>query len=97
MLLAIAASFFLLTAPALGDDLPWEQLHWHALHAGFSSSGGDFSLGQQWLESQLHTEDGYGFEYSRSLNLNLEKRLVFSIQGPIVGERAPGLAFEVRF
>ena len=57
--LAIVASIFLLTAPALGDDRPWEQTRWRTL--------------------------------------NLGKNFIFSIQGPLIAEWAPGLAFEVRF
>ena len=94
---AIAALFCLLAAPALGDDQPWKQGWWHALDDRFSSSGEDSASGQRGLESQFHTSERHGFEYSRSLNLNLERKIVFSIQGPLVGEWAPGLAFEVRF
>ena len=94
---AFAALLCVLAAPALGDDRPWEQARWHALNARFTADGEDFSAGQRWLESQLHTTERHGFEYSRSLSLNLERKIVFSIQGPLVGERAPGLAFEVRF
>jgi hypothetical protein len=97
MALAIAASLCLFAAPALGDDRPWEQARWLALNARFFSNGEDLSSGQRWLESQFHTDARHGFEYSRSLSLNLERKLVFSIQGPLVAERAPGLAFEVRF
>lgn len=111
--LAITASFCLLAAPAVGDDESWEQTRWHALNARFSINGGEFSSGQRWLESQLHTTRRHEFEYSRSPSLNLERKFVFGIQRPIagervpglfeegipelVGERVPGLAFEVRF
>jgi hypothetical protein len=49
------------------------------------------------LESRLHTEERHEFEYSQSLGLNFERKFVFSIQGPLVGKRAPGLALEVHF
>ena len=94
---AIAALFCLLAAPALGGDRPWEQTRWHALNAPFSPSGEELSSGQRSLESHLHTTETHGFEFSRSLRLNLERKFIFSIQGPLVGERAPGLAFELRF
>jgi hypothetical protein len=94
---AIAALLCLLAAPALGDDRPWEQARWHALDAHFSSSAENLSPFQRQLESQLHTPERHGFEYSRSLSLNLERKFVFNIRGPLVWERAPGLAFEVRF
>jgi hypothetical protein len=95
--LAIAASICLLAAPALGDDLPWEQARWHTFNTQFISSGEDMSSGQHGLRSSLHTNEKHGFEFSRSLSLNLGKKFVFSIQGPLIAERAPGLAFEVRF
>ena len=94
---AITALLCLLAAPALGGDRPWEQTRWQTLNAPFFPSGENLSLGQRSLESQLHTTETHGFEYSRSLRLNLERRIIFSIQGPLVGERAPGLAFELRF
>ena len=97
MAFAIATSLCLFAAPALGDDRPWERVRWHALNARFPSNGEGPSSGQRWLESQLHTEDRHGFEYSQSLSLKSEKRFIFSIQGPIVGEWAHGLAFELRF
>ena len=95
--LAIAAMFCLLAAPAVGDDRPWEQARWHALNAHFSSGGEGFPSDQRRLESQLHTTERHGFEYSRSLNLILERRFIFNVRGPLVWESAPGLAFEVRF
>jgi len=94
---AIAALLCLLAAPALGDDQPWSQARWHALNAHFSSDGEDFSLGQLRLESQLYATERHSFEYRRSLNLNLERKFIFNIRGPLVWESAPGLAFEVRF
>ncbi len=95
--LAIVASIFLLTAPALGDDRPWEQTRWRTFSTQFISSGGDLSLGQRGLEPSLHTNERHGFEFSPSLSLNLGKNFIFSIQGPLIAEWAPGLAFEVRF
>ncbi len=97
MALAIAAALLLLAAPALGDDRPSEPTRWQAFYAGFSADGEDFSLDQRWVASQLHTQVRHGLEYSQSLRLRLERKLVFSIQGPLIREMAPGLAFEVRF
>ena len=97
--LAIAALVCLAAPPALGDDRPWEQARWAALNARPFSIGEDSSWGERGFESKLHTKKSPGFEYSRSLNLNLnlEREFVFSIQGPLVGDSAPGLAFELRF
>ena len=94
---AIAALICLLAAPALGDDRPWEQARRYALNARLFPSGEEVASGQRWLESQLHTTKRHRFEYGRSLSLNLERKFIFSIRGPLVGERAPWLAFEVRF
>jgi hypothetical protein len=94
---AIAAFLCLLAAPALGGDRPWEQTRWHTINAHFFPSGEALSSDQRWMESQLRTTESHGFEYSRSLNLNTERRLIFNIQGPLVGESARGLAFELRF
>ena len=93
MALAIAASLLLLAAPALGEDRPWEQARWQVLYAGFSSSGEELSLDQRWLASQLHTQVRHGLEYSRSLRSKIENNIIFSIQGPLIGEMVPGFAF----
>lgn len=93
MALAIAASLLLLAASAHGDDRPWEQARWQALYVGFSANGEDLSLAQRWLASQLHTQVKHRVEYSRSLRSKLEKNVVFSIQGPLIGEVAPSFAF----
>jgi len=97
ILLAIAVSLFLLAAPALGGDRPWEQARWHALEARLISNGEGFSSGKRWLESQTQTDERSGFEYTRSLGLSRGREFVFSIQGPLIADEAPGLAFELRF
>jgi hypothetical protein len=94
---AISALLCILAAPALCDDRPWKQEHSHALDAQFIASDDDFSSRQRQPEPQLHTHEIHGLEYSRSLNSSLGRRFVFSIQGPLVADRAPGLAFEIRF
>jgi hypothetical protein len=95
--LAIAALLCLVVPPALGDDRPWEQARWTTLSARFFSIGEDYPWDERWFESQIHTRKSPGFEYSRSLDLNLERDFIFSIQGPLVDESASGLAIELRF
>ncbi len=51
---------------------------------------------ESWLRN-LHTKKGRGFEYSQSFTLSSKKKIIFSIQGPIIKKKTPGLAFEVRF
>jgi hypothetical protein len=97
MMLATVALLCVLASTAFGEDRPWEQERWHVLNARYFPAGDGPSSNSSWLESELHTDAEHGFEYSRSLSLNLDKRFIFSIQGPLVAERAPGLAFEVRF
>ncbi|MBW2715294.1 MAG: hypothetical protein JRD03_04425 [Deltaproteobacteria bacterium] len=96
-LFAIAALLCILAAPALCDDRPWKQENLDARNVRFIASDEDFSPRQRRLELQLHTHERHGFKYSRSLSSNLGRRFVFSIQGPLVADRAPGLAFEIRF
>ncbi len=54
------------------------------------------TIEESWLRN-LHTKKGRGFEYSHSFTLSPEKKVIFSIQGPIIKKKTPGLAFEVRF
>ncbi len=96
-LFAISAFLCMLAAPAFCEDRPWKQERWDALNVRFIASDEDFSPRQRQPELQLHTHERHGFEYSQSLSSSLGRRFVFSIQGPLVADRAPGLAFEIRF
>jgi hypothetical protein len=95
--LAISASLCLLAAPALADDRPWEQERWNAIYAGSVSSEEDHFSNQRWVEIRLRKDDRHESEYSRGLSLKFEENFIFSIQSPLAGEWAPGLAFELRF
>jgi hypothetical protein len=95
--LTIAASLCLLAAPALADERPWEREHWDTVYAGSVPSEEEVFAGQRWFEIRPHTDDQHEFDYSRGLSLNLEDNFIFSIQSPLDGEWAPGLAFELRF
>ena len=95
--LGIAASLCLFAGPALGDDRPWEQLAWHGLNTPLFASGLDRSSSQYALEFPPRTDEKHGFEFSRSLSLNFGKQHLFIVQGPLVAERASGLALEFRF
>jgi len=96
--LTIAASLCLLAAPAaLADERPWEQERWNTVYAGSVPSQEDTFWDQRWFEIRPHTEDQHESEYSRGLSLDIEENFTFSIQSPLAGEWAPGLAFELRF
>ena len=95
--LAISASLCLLAAPAFADDRPWEQERWNSIYAGSVPSEEEIFSDQRWVEIRPRTNDQHEFEYSRGLSLSLEDNFIFSIQSPLAGEWAPGLAFELRF
>ena len=95
--LTLAASLCLLAAPAFADERPWEQEHWDTIYAGSVPSEEEIFSGQRGLEIRPHADDQHDFEYSRGLSLDLEDHFIFSIQSPLAGEWAPGLAFELRF
>jgi len=97
MALALTALSCLLAAPALGDDRPWERPAWHAFDDRFFPNSEDPSSSQFWPESTMYTNERHRLKSSQNLAVKFEKRFGFSIQGPLVGERAHGLAFEVRF
>ena len=54
------------------------------------------TIEESWLRN-LHTKKGRGFEYSQTFTYGSDKKLVFSIQGPVIKKKTPGLAFELRF
>jgi hypothetical protein len=95
--LTIAASLCLVGAPALADERPWEQERWDTVYAESVPSEEEVFSGQRWFEIRPQTDDQHEFEYSRGLSLNLEDNFIFSIQSPLAGEWAPGLAVELRF
>jgi hypothetical protein len=91
------AALFICAGTALAGDDFWTLDHWLLVDARHASLDAEPSLGERWLNPVFQSEEQHGFEYSRSLAVNLEKKLVFSIQGPLIKDRAPGLAFELRF
>jgi hypothetical protein len=95
--LTIAASLCLVAAPALADERPWEQEHWDTIYAGSVPSEEEIFSDQRWFEIRPPTDDPHEFEYSRGLSLDFKENFIFSIQSPLAGEWAPGLAFELRF
>jgi hypothetical protein len=51
-----------------------------------------------WFRSNIKTVKKYGFEYSHSIPVKERDRpVVFSIQGPLIKKKTPGLSFEIRF
>lgn len=53
---------------------------------------------RQWFGRHFRTAKGHGFEYRRSFRMGRDKRrMVFSIQGPLVKKKTPGLGIEIRF
>jgi hypothetical protein len=95
--LAVTASLCLFAATSLADERPWEQERWNAVHAGSSPNEEQILSGQRWFEIRPYANDQHESEYSSGLSLNLEENFSFSIQSPLTGEWAPGLAFELRF
>jgi hypothetical protein len=92
----LAALFFCAGTALAGDDF-WALDQWPLVDARDASLDAEPSLGERWLDPVFQSEEQHGFEYSRSLAVNLEKKLVLSIKGPLIRDRAPGLAFELRF
>jgi hypothetical protein len=95
--IAIAAALLLYAGPVVADDEqpigePSRKLAANALVRVEKPETSD----ESWLRN-LHTKKGRGFEYSQSFTLSPEKKVIFSIQGPIIKKKTPGLAFEVRF
>ena len=95
--LAVTASLCLFAATALADERPWEQERWNTVHAGSNPSEDEILSGQRWFDIRPYANDQYESEYNLGLSLNLEENFSFSIQSPLAGEWAPGLAFELRF
>ena len=51
-----------------------------------------------WFRPYVHTKKGHGFEYSRSFQpKHRDRKLIFSIQGPFVKKKTPGIGFEIEF
>jgi hypothetical protein len=95
--LAIVASLCLLAAPVFAGDRPWEQERWCTFDGGLDASAENSASDQRLLQTQFPTDDRHAGEYRRGLSLSLENHFIFSIQSPLAGEWAPGLAFELRF
>jgi hypothetical protein len=95
--IALAAALLLYVGPAVADDAqpirePNRKLAARALLRVEKPETSE----ESWLKN-LHTKKGRGFEYSHSFTLSPEKTVIFSIQGPILNKKTPGVALELRF
>ena len=52
---------------------------------------------QSWLRANIRSKERHGFEYSRDFQVNKRRKLIFSIQGPLIKKKTPGLVFEIKF
>jgi hypothetical protein len=53
---------------------------------------------RDWFSRHFRKSKGHGFEYSRSFTMGRDKRrIVFSVQGPLVKKKVPGIGIEIRF
>lgn len=91
----VAVALLVLTGSAGADDEPVEDPK-PEIKASALTDPEKPEASEGWLR-QLHLKKGHGFEYSQSFTTGSRKKLIFSIQGPLVKKKTPGLAFEIRF
>lgn len=98
--LKTAVAVLFLCHPALADDAepgperPPQKLSGQQILGESKSDSGTF----EWFRTNFKTVKTHGFEYSRSLDLrDRDRNIEFSIQGPMIRKKTPGLVFEVRF
>ena len=95
--IAIAAALLVYAGPAAADDeQPSAEPNRKLTAESLVRVEKPETTDESWLRN-LHIKKGRGFEYSHSFTLSPEKKVIFSIQGPIIKKKTPGLAFEVRF
>ncbi len=55
-------------------------------------------LTKNWFRANIRPVEKHGFEYRHTFSQTAHDRdLIFSIQGPLISNKTPGLAFEIRF
>ncbi len=95
--IAIAAALLVYVGPAVADDEQPTREPNRKLAADTLIRVERPEMNEEsWLQN-LHTKKGRGFEYSHSFTLSLERKIILSIQGPIMKKKTPGFAFEIRF
>jgi hypothetical protein len=50
-----------------------------------------------WFRANIRTTKKHGFQFSRSIETRKREKFVFSIKGPMLRKKTPGLTFEIRF
>ena len=98
--IAVLAALFALSGSAKADDdsptdEPLKKITGEILMGDEDSA--EQRDRQNWFRANIHSKKRHGFEFSRSFQLSRERRLIFSIQGPLVKKKTPGLAFEIQF
>jgi hypothetical protein len=96
LIIPVAVALLVLAGPAIADDVgPMQELK-PEISASAMTPPEKPEASEGWLH-QLHIKKGHGFEYSKSFTTSSKKKLIFSIQGPLVKKKTPGLGFEIRF
>jgi hypothetical protein len=101
--IATGIAFALLACPLahaedapLTLDSPLRELSERELFDATALTQDDWNIGS-WLLDNVHTEADHGFEVGRRATNLGDRQLIFSIQGPMMKEKTPGLALSVRF
>ena len=100
LMIAATAALLALSGPARADDAkpveePLKKITGEILIGDEESA--ERSDQQSWLRTNIRTKKRTGFEYSRSFQMNKKRKLIFSIQGPMIKKKTPGLVFEIWF
>ena len=65
--------------------------------SGLGGSAGSGPTLGEWLRANLHPEEDHGFEVRRRPTRFGDRKLIFSIQGPLMKERTPGISLSLQF
>ncbi len=96
-LIATAAAWLVAAGSSAADDKPVVEEPPRKITSKILTRANEPEIRQGWLQPEFHTKKGRGLEYSRSLAVGAEKKIIFSIQGPFIKKRTPGIVFEIRF
>ena len=97
-LIAIAAAGLIIAqGSAAADDKPAVEDAPHTITSKILTRAIEPDYPRRWLEAEFYPYNARGFEYNRSMAFSAKKKITFSIQGPMIMKRTPGLIFEIRF
>jgi len=97
--LAAACALLWFSGTAAADsELPIDEKPKQRLSRDVIAPITEWEQRKNWFRDNIRPVKRHGFEFSRSIPFGHDgQKLIFSVRGPMVAKKTPGLSFELRF